>query len=102
MNPTQFADKWGPVELGERAASQEHFLDLCRMVGVETPVEADPKGDFSNSRRVSTKIRAALASRTYGEKITSPGSTKASTQTWTRPTNSFSGTEKPVGILRCS
>mgnify|MGYP007030116868 CR=1 FL=1 len=29
----------------ERAASQEHFIDLCRMLGVPTPNEADPSGD---------------------------------------------------------
>lgn len=46
MNPSQFAAKWERIELRERAASQEHFIDLCRMVGVETPVEADPKGEF--------------------------------------------------------
>ncbi len=29
----------------ERAAAQEHFIDLCRMLGVPTPNEADPTGD---------------------------------------------------------
>ena len=26
----------------ERAAAQEHFIDLCRMLGIPTPNEADP------------------------------------------------------------
>ena len=44
MTPAEFANKWGHVQLGESAASQSHFNDLCRMIGVKTPVEADPQG----------------------------------------------------------
>ncbi len=37
----------------EKAASQEHFIDLCRMVGEPTPHEADPTGDqYAFERRV--------------------------------------------------
>jgi hypothetical protein len=32
-----FVAKWSQVELSERAASQEHFLDLCRLLGQPTP-----------------------------------------------------------------
>ena len=46
MKPTQFATKWGRTELRESQGSQEHFIDLCRLVGVDTPAEADPKGEF--------------------------------------------------------
>ena len=46
MTPAEFAKKWGNVQLGENAASQSHFNDLCRMIGVQTPVEADPKGEW--------------------------------------------------------
>ena len=46
MTPAEFAKKWGTVQLGESAASQSHFNDLCRMIGVQTPVEADPKGEW--------------------------------------------------------
>ncbi len=46
MNVQQFRAKWQGVTLKERAASQEHFLDLCRLFGVETPAEADPTGAF--------------------------------------------------------
>ena len=46
MTPAEFANKWGNVQLGESAASQSHFNDLCRMIGVQTPVEADPKGEW--------------------------------------------------------
>jgi hypothetical protein len=37
--------KWRGSTQTERAASQEHFIDLCRMVGVPTPNEADPTGE---------------------------------------------------------
>jgi hypothetical protein len=45
MNPGEFVAKWRPVELRERQACQEHFIDLCRLVGHPTPVEMDPVGD---------------------------------------------------------
>ena len=46
MTPQEFAGKWGRAQLRERAGSQEHFLDICRLVGESTPAEADPNGDF--------------------------------------------------------
>ena len=46
MTPGQFAEKWARAQLRESAGSQEHFLDICHLVGESTPAEADPKGDF--------------------------------------------------------
>src|SRR4051812_45987828 len=46
MTPDEFAMKWAGSTRTERAASQEHFIDLCRMLEVKTPNEADPTGDF--------------------------------------------------------
>ena len=40
-----FAAKWRDNARRERASSQEHFIDLCRLLGVPTPNEADPTGD---------------------------------------------------------
>ena len=45
LSPAEFAHKWIGNTRTERAASQEHFIDLCRMLGVPTPNEADPSGD---------------------------------------------------------
>ena len=42
----EFALKWIGSERTERAASQEHFIDLCRMIGTQTPNEADPSGNL--------------------------------------------------------
>jgi hypothetical protein len=41
MTPHEFIRKWKPVALTERQTAQEHFLDLCRLVGHPTPVEED-------------------------------------------------------------
>jgi hypothetical protein len=40
----QFIAKWKKAELKERAAAQEHFLDLCHLLGHPTPAEADATG----------------------------------------------------------
>ena len=45
MTPHAFITKWRASELKERSASQEHFLDLCRLLGEPTPAEADPSGE---------------------------------------------------------
>ena len=45
LTPAGFAAKWDGNTRTERAASQEHFIDLCRMLGVPTPNEADPNGN---------------------------------------------------------
>ena len=45
MTPGEFIAKWRASELKERSASQEHFIDLCRLLGEPTPAEAGPTGD---------------------------------------------------------
>jgi type II restriction/modification system DNA methylase subunit YeeA len=54
MNVQQFQATWRDNTLTERAASQSHFNDLCRLVGVPTPTEADPSGDFFTFERGAT------------------------------------------------
>jgi hypothetical protein len=44
MTPATFVAKWSRVDLPERAASQEHFIDLCRLLGQPTPAEHDATG----------------------------------------------------------
>jgi type II restriction/modification system DNA methylase subunit YeeA len=46
LTPQQFVEKWCKVDLKEIAAYVSHFEDLCRLVGHQTPVEADPNGVF--------------------------------------------------------
>ena len=45
MTPGAFIAKWRASELKERSASQEHFIDLCRLLDELTPAEADPTGE---------------------------------------------------------
>lgn len=44
ITPQAFVNKWRDATLKERAAAQEHFIDLCRLVGHPTPAEDDPTG----------------------------------------------------------
>jgi len=46
MTPAEFVAKWQGSTRTERAAAQEHFIDLCRMLGQPTPNDADPTGEW--------------------------------------------------------
>ncbi len=59
MTPEAFIDKWQRAELKERAAAQEHFIDLCRLLGQPTPAEADPTGNRYTFERRVTKLGGA-------------------------------------------
>ena len=48
MTPQQFVTKWRTITLKEKSAAQEHFIDLCRLVGHPTPAEDDPTGKRNN------------------------------------------------------
>ena len=37
VTPKQFVDKWRDSTLGERQGAQEHFIDLCHLLGEDTP-----------------------------------------------------------------
>ena len=45
ISAAAFAAKWRNNARRERASSQEHFIDLCRLLGVPTPNEGDPGGE---------------------------------------------------------
>lgn len=55
MTPQQFIAKWKASTLKERSASQEHFIDLCRLISHPTPAEADPTGDHFTFERGASK-----------------------------------------------
>lgn len=53
MTPAEFKTKWAKVSAKESAAYQSHFDDLCRMLKLAPPLEADPKGEtFCYQKRV--------------------------------------------------
>ena len=45
MTISEFIAKWRKVELKERSAAQEHFIDLCNVFEHPTPAAADPTGE---------------------------------------------------------
>ena len=42
----EFVARWQGIGLSERSAAQQHFLDLCQVLGQPTPAAADPTGSF--------------------------------------------------------
>ncbi|MGB8353410.1 MAG: DNA methyltransferase, partial [Chthoniobacteraceae bacterium] len=54
MTPAEFKTKWAKFSGKESSAYQDHFSDLCRVLGVETPIQADPTGNdtFCFQKRV--------------------------------------------------
>ncbi len=51
MTPQEFIAKWQRVNLSERSACQQHFLDLCEVLGQPKPAEADPEGAWYTFER---------------------------------------------------
>jgi len=45
MNVSEFVSKWQKVELTERSASQQHFLDLYEVFDHPKPALDDPTGE---------------------------------------------------------
>ena len=59
MTPQDFIRKWKDHALTERAAAQEHFIDICRLVGHPTPAENDPKGERFTFEKGAAIVGAA-------------------------------------------
>ncbi|MBL9091698.1 MAG: class I SAM-dependent DNA methyltransferase [Planctomycetaceae bacterium] len=59
MTPQEFVAKWQRANLSERAACQEHFIDLCALVGHPTPAAADPEGEWYAFERGVTKTEGS-------------------------------------------
>ena len=58
ISAAEFAAKWSENTRRERPSSQEHFIDLCSLLGVPTPNTADPTGESytfeADAERLST------------------------------------------------
>ena len=50
MTPEEFRAKWHGTTRSERAAAQEHFLDLCDLLGVGRPGTPDYEFEYSTRR----------------------------------------------------
>ena len=56
MTASEFVAKWRPVELRERQACHEHFLDLCELLGHPKPAADDPTGERFCFERGAKKL----------------------------------------------
>ncbi len=57
LGAAEFAAKWRESARREKASSQEHFIDLCRMLGVPTPNDPPSGPDYTfeaGAERLST------------------------------------------------
>lgn len=64
LTPQEFIRKWSRTSLPERAASQEHFLDLCRLLGQATPAEHDATGaEYTFEKSVPVLAPASKGSK---------------------------------------
>ena len=55
MTPQQFIAKWQSVKLSGRSGCQQHFLDLCELLGQPKPADADPEGQWYTFEKGVTK-----------------------------------------------
>ncbi|MBW3617526.1 MAG: hypothetical protein KY446_07165, partial [Proteobacteria bacterium] len=56
VTAAEFIRKWSDSTLRERQGSQEHFIDLCRLLGEPTPAEEDPAGERYCFERGAEKV----------------------------------------------
>ncbi len=55
MTPEEFVAKWKRVGVKESASAQTHFNELCELLAVDKPLDADPKGEFYTFDRTLEK-----------------------------------------------
>jgi hypothetical protein len=60
----RFVEKWANSELSERAASHEHFIDLCRLIDQPTLASADATGEeYTFEKPVKVTLSASKGSK---------------------------------------
>ncbi|MBM4082133.1 MAG: class I SAM-dependent DNA methyltransferase, partial [Planctomycetes bacterium] len=55
MTVSEFVAKWQKAALTERAAAQQHFLDLCDLLEHPKPAQADPTGEWFTFEKGAAK-----------------------------------------------
>ena len=61
MTVQQFQQTWRNSSLTERSAAQQHFLGLCRLLGMLTPAEVDQEGSFYTFEKGERKTARELS-----------------------------------------
>ena len=57
ITPQDFVARWRQSTLTERSSSQSHFIELCHILGQQTPTEADPTGSWYTFERGAEKTQ---------------------------------------------
>ena len=65
-DPDVFIAKWKDADFGEKQASQEMFLDICALVGHQTPVEHGDKNVFTFEKWVPGGFADAYLEGCFG------------------------------------
>src|SRR5437868_6935076 len=102
MTPQEFIAKWKKAQLSERSAAQQHFLDLCELLGQPKPAAADPEGAWYTFERGAHKTGGGEGWADVWMKASSPGSTSASAAVCRRRIRSFSFIVRTWRTRRCS
>ena len=55
MQPAEFAEKWAKSKGSERQTAQEHFIDICRMLGEQTPNDANSPERYAFEKGTRTQ-----------------------------------------------
>ena len=76
MDASAFITKWKKVYLTERSASQQHFLDLCELLGHPKPAEADPTGESFTFEKAPQNMAGVKDGPMSGKRDSSPGNIK--------------------------
>ena len=64
LTPAAFVAKWRRATLSERAASQEHFIDVCRLLGQPSPADHDATGaEYAFEKSITMTIAGGLGLR---------------------------------------
>ena len=101
LSPQEFVAKWRHASLKESAAYQEHFTDLCRLIGHPTPAEADPAGKWFTFQAGAGKVAGGQGFADvwkmgyFGWEYKGPGADLG------RPTSSSSSTARRCSTRRC-
>ena len=101
MTPHEFIAKWRASALKERSASQEHFIDLCRLLGEPTPAEADPVGERYCFERGARKDIGGDGWADVWKRHHFAWEYRASAPTWTRRSGSSGSTRWRWRTRRC-
>jgi restriction-modification enzyme MmeI-like protein len=85
MTPAEFKKKWAKYSGKETSAYQEHFNDLCALLGQPSPVSADPTGSesFCFQKRV-LKDAELFACDDGGRVAEEPGRERGFADVWKR------------------